>query len=453
MHNRFLLVIIILIAGFAAGSANAQTARVARSALETPRDALRISIQNSRAELQSALDKLNGELVRIAVAADRQRIIDFVNRAKPQIESAISRLDGMQARLNDPTADPVAIRAEFDGTTRVLLQNIHTFERSIRERIMTVTQVTRAIRSSDQAIMRASRLAKKSSEGDGVFGGLRHAFELQEEARQALADGRLELAMRLTLKARDLVGESISAALDSADMLIVKERAVDYYNETMRLIEKIRPTINGPGNPRVANRLEQAEKLVLKAHDIVREKPYLAMRYLREGREIVNTLARFEDRKENINDRLDRFSQKLEETKTAIAESGNLRARQVMEKAAAHFQNAKDLHQNNQDNGATAQLDIATKLAARAADLARGDGVTDRSLRKEIIKTGMIVRRAEKVALTNDQKESVHKAQSQLDEARLKEDNPSVCLNLLDAATDIAFKVIAQVHVSESKDR
>jgi tetratricopeptide (TPR) repeat protein len=319
------------------------------------------------------------------------------------------------------------------------------FAAAFKKRIAVARRAAIATRRTDEMLSVASRAAQKTGNAGQAFAGLRRAFELQEDAKAALVDKHFEKSLKLTLRARDLIGEAVKEALDSADMASVKEQARRFYDNTNRMIDLAAARINAADNPRAARLLESARKeqsLAKTAYD--EGKPYVALRHAQAARKIVTGIAQSAVRGRNADNRAERLSQKLDEATSIVEGSGNPQAQIVLDKATEHLNAAKDLLAAGAMNRAAAELDIAAKLGARAVDMAQGDsGGSLGNLDRQIATTGMIVQKAGAVAATDELKSRVEKARDLVRQAQAQKADASACLKLLDKATDIAFDVIA----------
>jgi hypothetical protein len=118
-----------------------------------------------------------------------------------------------------------------------------------------------------------------------------------------------------------------------------------------------------------------------------------------------------------------------------------------------HYEKAAEFAAEGDTKRATAQLDIAAKLVTKAADIARGETPRSKALRSELRKTDAIVKRAAAAAETDEQKEKVGRARALVKKAEENLDNPRVCMELLDKATDLAFSAIAESRSAEEGEQ
>ena len=416
-------------------------------------------VQNIERQLEGVERNLDvlAELARLGTEADRQKIAAAKERfsqmrdaLQDQYGATVSQIDfsceecvlsacrQVRPALVDISEKLVAANRELGRTIM-----------DIRGRIATAKRVGHAIRVTDRALFRAAQLAKKTDNGVEAFPGLRRAFEIQEQAKQALAGGQFELAMKMTIRARDLIGRTIKDALDAEELEQVRDRAVAFWKQTNRMIKRIEASIDPSKNVKAARLLAMASKEQARARELADDYPYRALRHARAARRIVNELIRFYQRAKNCDQRAARLEQRLENAKEIVEESDNEKAAELLERAANHYEKGVELCQAGDAGKATAQFDIAAKLGAKAVDIAKGNSPRVQALKREIRKTALIVKRAGEIAETDRQKEAIEKAQRLVGKAKENVDNPKACLKLLDKATDIAFNVIAQAKRTE----
>lgn len=433
-----------------ASLSHAQDRTTARDDGAAPCELLVSGIGRKLHGIDGALDRLS-QLARLGTPEDRERLAgireEFAgkrDRLQEQFARAIENVDlsceecvAKACRRMRPKL--VEVRDRLGISLRELLRA----ETGARRAIATTKRVGHAIRTTDRAVIRAAQLAKKTEDGEEAFPGLRRAFELQEEAKQALAAGRFEPAMKMTLRARDLVGRTMRDALDSADVAAVRRRVVEYWKQTNRMIERIEDRIDPEKNPKAARLLTMAEQEQARARELAEDHPYRAVRNARHARRIVNEMTGFHRRARHCEDRVDRLRERIDHAEEIVEESGDEKAGRILDKGISHYSRGVELCEQGNAGRATAQFDIASKLVAKAVDIAKGNTPKSHAIDREIRKTGLVVRRAARVAETDAQKARVERAEELVEEARERKDNARVSLELLDKATDIAFNVIA----------
>ncbi len=407
-------------------------------------------IERAGDAIEYTLDRLS-RLGRLGGEADRVKIRDIAADVRDEHDLLSSRLatlvEGVDLSCDVCLAEAcvkirpalVDIRDRLVAIHRELLGN----ERDIRRRIGTAQRVGHAIRVTDRTLVRAAKLARKTDDGEETFPELRRAFELQEDAKQALAAGRFERAGKMTLRARDLIGQTIRAALDSADIEAVRERATAFWKRTNRIIRRVERHVDVDHNPRAARLLGMARREQGKARELVSDYPYRALRHAKAARRMVNQLLRFANRAERCEERAERLEGRLDDAEEAVDESGDEKAVDVLSKSVRHYERGAELCEAGKSGKATVQLDIAAKLAAKAVDIARGATRGEKALVREVRKTRLIVGRAADMAQSDAQKRRVAAAGELVEKAASQTDNPQACLKLLDKATDVAFSVIA----------
>ncbi len=382
-------------------------------------------------------------LMRIASERDREKIRKFLANMEPKVEAVRVQFQALKQNVKNGSVNITEVKSSVESIVTPLVREIKEFQKIIRERIMTVKRAGYMINVTERAMYRSARLARKTENGIDAFPGLRKAFELQEEAKKALAEGNPKLAVKLTIKARDLIGETITAALDSTDIEMVKKRAVKYFRHTQQMIKRISAKTDPDNDPRVAKRLKMAKEEQERAKQLVEEHPYRALRHARNARRIVNEILRFQNRLEHFDERVERIEEKSEMAEEIVKESGDPKAAEILEKGTSHLEKGKELGEAGNSKAATAQLDIAVKLVAKAVDIAKGNTPKTHAVNREIKKTALIVNKAADIAETDKDKEAVKRARAMIAEAEERKENPSVALKLLDKATDIAFRLIS----------
>jgi len=401
--------------------------------------------------IDGALDRLS-QLARLGTPEDRARVAriheDFAGKRDRLREKYTQVIDNVDLSCEECVAGACrrmrSKLVEVHDRLGVSLRELLQAETRVRRAVATAKRVGHAIRITDRAVLRAAQLARKTDDGDEAFPGLRRAFELQEEARQALAAGRFEPAMKMTLRARDLVGRTMRDALDSADVAAVRRRVVEYWKQTNRMIERIEDRIDPEKNPRAARLLAMAGQEQARARELAEDHPYRAVRNARHARRIVNELTGFHRRARHCEDRVERLGERIGDAEEIVEESGDEKAARILEKGVSHYTRGVELCEQGNAARATAQFDIASKLVAKAVDIAKGNTPKSHAVDREIRKTGLVVRHAGRVAETDEQKARVERAEKLVEEARERKDNARVSLELLDKATDIAFGVIAR---------
>jgi hypothetical protein len=413
----------------------------AQDRLEESRERVIQGISALQARIEYRMQSIE-RLLTLASEKDKEAVRTFLRRIEPKVEQVQSELETLKERVANATD---AQLGSIDPQSKVLrlMEEFNTFEDALRKRLTLAKRVGHAIRVTDKALFRATKLAHKAKDGVEAFPRLRRAFELQEDAKQALANGRHEQAMKLTLRARDLIGETLRAALDSADIQEVKERFATFWKQTNRIIKRIEKVIDPAANPKAAKLLRMAKEEQRKAKELAENHPYRALDHARKARRIVNQMKKFHNRVEHFDERLAKLEEKIDEVEEVIDEADNEKASSIFEKGIRHFEKARELGEAGNTKAATAQLDIAVKLVTKAVSIAKGNTKRGLLTDREIRKTNLIVSRAADLATTEKQKQAVEQARALIAQAEEKKDNPSIALRFLDKATDIAFRVIA----------
>ncbi|MDD5675765.1 MAG: hypothetical protein PHC61_16465, partial [Chitinivibrionales bacterium] len=397
-----------------------------------------------RLRLQNAKSKIEDEIARIKADFDKAENKEKADAAEISALLSTGPCSACKDKINALTNGILTLR----NKAQEVPAKMALLEQEIRKHIMAAKHAEKAVARTDVALNRATQLVKNTDNQADAFPGLRRAFDLQEKAKEALVAGRMLVALNLTLKARDILGETLQTALDSADIAAIKQRATQYYNHTEAQIKKLSASVDPSKEPRLAKLLADAQEDLNKAKAALDAgQPLKALHNATLAREIADEIARFSHRVENIDDRIGRVETKIEQASDIVQEAAKPMATEVLDKAVEHLNKGKELYADNKENAATVELDVAVKLAAKAVDLAKGTGpVNGVNMAAEIKRTETIVKRAAALAVTAEQKTRIDKAQSLIAEARDKTGAPEACLHLLNQATDIAFAVMAAVH-------
>lgn len=452
-------VILMLTAALIAALTSVAAAREAQGrpgargavAAESPCARLVGSIERLTGAIEDARGRLR-ELMRVATDAEREQIERTVAEARDRLEEAraryadaIDRIAGLSPEQLAEACPSIESRLA-EMRTRLLeeRERLAAFERDLRRRVATGKRAARAMRVTDDMIKKAARLTRATDNGDEAFAGLRRAYEMQENAKQAFAAGRYEAALKMTLGARDVLGETIRGVLDEQDREQVKARARALYEQTVAALERIESALDSSQNPKAARLIAMAEAELDRARETAEDQPYVAIRHLQRARRIVGEMRQFYFRAQNCDSRVERQRERLAAASDLVEESGEQRAVEVLDKAREHHQRGAELCESGDARQATVQLDIAAKLIARAVDRARDISRADKAIAREIKKTALIVGKATEAADTDREKKRAARAEELVNEARERIDQPRVSLKLLDKATDIAFSVLAR---------
>lgn len=450
---------VLVAASFTGASAQIErtTTRTAGSEFESPCLLLVAGIERSQQMIENGRDRF-ATLLRVAGEADREKIESFSDRFRDNIENFRAQYGEVIATVRSLSDEELeracrAHRTELSAARErisTLAGEMRRFETEVRSRIATTRHLTHAIRRTDDMLVKATRISRKTGESEDAFPGLRRAYELQENAKQALAAGRLEAAMRITLKARDVLGETLRSALDEQDIEQVRRHVKASYKRTAEAVERIGEPIDNEKNPKAARLVEIAENDLAKARELVEERPYVAVRHVEHAQRVVREMRRFYARSTQCEERIGRLEERIERAREIVDESGEEKAADVLSKASEHYARGVELCQAGDSKKATVQLDIASKLTARSVELANDVSRADKAVANEIRKTARIVKKASELAETDQQKLAAARAQELTAQAKERIDQPRVSLKLLDEATDIAFSIIASSGSAEA---
>lgn len=421
-------------------------------------------MEYQKSQVERGVRRIHG-LLRIAGELERPRVERFLAAVKQRQEAFVAEHEDLVAEFRDPACGTECAlrlcrnhRDALERLNRRLdeeLDGLRSFEREVRGQLAKAGRVRHALSATDRMIFRASQLARRSGEDEGheVFRALRRAFEIQEEAKKAMVAGRYEAALKLTLKARDIVGRVVRATLDAEDAEVVRRRAEQLCEQTRRMIERAGERLDAEKNPRAAKRLEMAREQNERGCGQIEEQPYRAIRTIGKARATVGRLVRFAKRMGLLDERMERLAEWIDRAEELVEESGSEKAVTILAKGVGHYEKAAEFAAEGDTKRATAQLDIAAKLVTKAADIARGETPRSKALRSELRKTDAIVKRAAAAAETDEQKEKVGRARALVKKAEENLDNPRVCMELLDKATDLAFSAIAESRSAEEGEQ
>ncbi|MBD3315627.1 MAG: hypothetical protein GF344_07565 [Chitinivibrionales bacterium] len=413
------------------------------------------AIQRQSQSIERGRDRLTA-LLRVAGESDRETIEEYGTSLSERMERLQTSYADLAEELRSMSEQEIEISC---GTYRARLVslrdrihaevvNLKRFESKMRDKIATTKRLARALRITDDMLVKATRISTRTGEGEDAFPGLRRAYELQENAKQALAAGRAEAAMRMTLKARDILGRTLDESLDDQDIEHVRRHAKAVYERTEQAVERLSQEIDTERNPKAARMIEVAENDLAKARELIRKRPYIAIRHVEHARRVIHEMRRFHRRSNHCEERIVRLEERIEHAQDIVDQADDEKAVEVLTRAEEHYVAGVELCETGESKKATVQLDIAAKLTARAVELAKDITRGDKAMAREIRKTGYIVKKAESVATSDEEKRLVAQSRELIAEAKERIDQPRVSLKLLDKATDLAFRVIARAQRS-----
>jgi hypothetical protein len=333
----------------------------------------------------------------------------------------------------------------FSEALGIIEQKMVAYRQELR---LHIAKISTAIERTDKAIARAVLIVKKSEKGEEAFPGLRRAFEVQEDAKQKFASKEFRAARDLTLKAHEILENTVKSALDAEDIEELIERAVTFWENTNRMIERIESELDVSEHGKAAQLIEKAKELQRAAKELAsQKKPRMAVNTSLKARRVVQGLIKIHQKAGNIEAELVRAESRLEQAEAIVNEADNDRAEKILESGRKQIEEAKELSAQGKDENAAARLVAGMKLIAKAVDVAEGPkDELRKSIEVQIVRTERIVNKASEMADDERSNNAVAAAKGFLKEgkeaARAKEIQKA--LRLLDKATDIAFKVIAK---------
>jgi flagellin-specific chaperone FliS len=453
MKRTTILAAALLVAGTVVVEARERVdrTRTAAELRESPCLMVLAGIERHQQAIEEAGSRL-ARLARLAGEADREKITAYKEKLAARAAQFRATYGDLARRFRVMSDEEIAAacrthRAELAAARdRIVeeLAKLRRFEADIRGRVATSRRLALALRATDDMLLKATRISRGTDNVDDAFPGLRRAYELQENAKQALAAGRLEASMQMTLRARDILGQTLREALDEQDARQVRRHVKASYQRTVDAVERLSERVDATDNPKAARLVEVAGNELAKARELIDERPYVAVKHVERARRIVREMRRFAVRGNRCEERVTRLEERLDRASEIVEESDDEKALEVLTKAKEHYRRGVELCEAAQTTKATVQLDIAAKLTARAVELAGDVTRADKAIAREIRKTALIVKKAAEVAATDEAERRVARAKELVAEARERIDQPRVSLKLLDQATDIAFAVIAR---------
>ncbi|MBL8028052.1 MAG: hypothetical protein JNL74_16645 [Fibrobacteres bacterium] len=377
------------------------------------------------------------------IKARYENFIVEMRSLKSELDALVGSTDYVRANA---VLDAIGLKMlAFSEALVIVEQRLVAFMQEMR---LHVVKVQKAIERTDKAIGRAALIVKKTEKGEEAFPGLRRAFETQEDAKQKFAAKEFRAAMDLTLKAREILENTIKSALDADDIEELVERAVTFWENTNRMIARIESELDGKDNGKAVQLIEKAKELQAQAKEQYTNKnARLALNSSVKARRIVQGMVKVHQKAGNIEAELARAESRLEQAEAIVGAADNDRADKILESGRSQIEQAKELALNGKNENAAARLVAGMKLIAKAVDVAEGPKDELRhAVVVQINRTERIVNKASDIADSERGQNAVAVAKELLKEAKeaAKAQDAQKCLRLLDKATDIAFKVIVK---------
>ncbi len=317
----------------------------------------------------------------------------------------------------------------------------------IRKTVLEMEGITRkqdhtrqVIESSDRAVSRTFRMMQEDQgfENPEEF---RRAFDLIERSKSELEKGNAEAAAEMAEEAREISAEMVKTSIDSSQVKEIKERYRSFHEQTQEHILELKE--NTVNDPAAENLIKRAEELVSKAEEYSEENPIKAINSLKEAEQSVRKAFSLDSGSDRTQGYIERVRSKLERASAAVQEGGGEKSRFILEKAQKRFEKGLEKTDQGEVKQGRTDLDIAMKLAVKAASYAEKQG--DRSgvrLKNEIRKAEILVRRAFKRA-SGQQKRELKEAQRLLEKAGAAEDDPVKARSFINRATETALRIIS----------
>ncbi|MBD3421403.1 MAG: hypothetical protein GF398_14900 [Chitinivibrionales bacterium] len=444
------------------------TSLAARSGQEIVQDPQRTNQNRASPALDQCkivLDETRVQFDRFIQTVHRleSRIASSPNEIKSHIRSFLtperSRATELKRRIGDAdrraaslTGNLVRGTGEFctyvrtlSQETRARLRAIQSFEVTVKFKIAEYHRFKQStgqfLNETEDRLKAAIRKSKGVQSRAATLPQLRHAFDVQERAKKAMNADRLLLAKTLSLRARELITDIASAAVEQRAL---HDQIEAHLRRTGEMIVQIESRLNTAALPRVARLVEIAKQHLNKgANSLQRAEMVIAMRHAQKAEAIIDEISLRAQNTRQRENKITQLKRKMQQARELIEDSQNEKARAVFDKARTHFEKARSVKNNTRLF--KAELHIATKLTARAVDIARSDTAARSPHYADIQKTRLIINKADAVALTADKKAEIKQARELVEQA-ISQSRPQAAKILLNKATSLAFDVLVSAH-------
>ncbi len=401
-------------------------------------------------------------LSRIVDDADKSAITQFINKATEQARSLALSSRMIDVRMSrdalarDIASDRLCLICQsrlstlsskissLESDVTAYLQSLRTYGQHMRGRAAIARRAPEIIRKTDQVIATAARSLLSPSQQDADK--LKSALSMQDLAKKAFANRALERSLKLTLKARDMAQSLKATTLDTLAENIKAASIAAYAEMTLDMITKIEALTTMPSDRALQLLTLAKDENARSATALSTKNISKAFLHARQARGFVDAI--MQENNKNLNAdvaRLESALMRIENAKELVAKSGNALARDIMSKAIEHRFRAEAAKNRNNLRIAKAELDIALRFAAKAADIATQNppalqtSTTSQSTSAELLK------RAQEIAQTPQEKQQLTQAKKILSEA-LASDNRAD----LAKAQVLLLEIISQKDASTS---
>jgi len=227
---------------------------------------------------------------------------------------------------------------------------------------------------ADRALARAFELAG-DQQSPQVQHLLREAKSLLERARVEYQEQHFEAALRLAVSSQRLIRQAGDLSGASGDV----PRLLRELERTDNLIERVEQLVRENGDAGAQRMLERGIALQQSAWMAYREQKHrFALAQTREARGLVNrarsqVLGPVDG--DSVRKAIGETEALLDRAADVIRDSGDERARAVLDRALGHQTRARRLHQDAQYRQALAETRVARTLAQRALRMVQEEGL------------------------------------------------------------------------------
>jgi hypothetical protein len=235
------------------------------------------------------------------------------------------------------------------------------------------------LRTTDDLIARAREVVGES-DSQRARESLERAERLQDEAWEEFRGDRGVMAARLTVQARQSALRALDLAREDSGL---RSRAVREIEKAVRALESARESFDGAPGEQTLRLLEEARSQVERARVQLNEQHYeVAIRLAVSAQSLIQQALGTRDDLggERVRRELERTDNLIDRVRSAVRESGDAEAGQLIERGVALQSEARESFRRGRLAVAHAMTLQARGLVNRAALLAHGplddDGVT-----------------------------------------------------------------------------
>lgn len=235
--------------------------------------------------------------------------------------------------------------------------------------------VLKAIERTDQIIRKAKEVGSRLK-NRRTSSLLEMAINNQQKAKEFFKEHKLKMALKFTLKAREMAQKVLNLANKEKRQDRLAEKELE---RTDRFIERASVIIQESQNRRANELLNQARNLQGKAKDMFNQKRFTkAIKNSHKARELVQKALRLVEQDitpqmvENAIQQNERLIVKMEE-KTKVGVSSE--AISIFEKGLSHQSKAKEYYREGKFKAALAEAKVAHRLINKALEMIQENGM------------------------------------------------------------------------------